>query len=134
MLLLSFKINFLSVLGDQFQWLFFSSDFNLTRGIVEKRIGGWPQKTDLDAAVSAIFRLWNFYQFDLHKFLHGKIFEVNKDATIKQLKATLIYCFSVWSFKYESNVLSLMVGLIFSRNSVFQRLRPEHNDIPKMSL
>ncbi|XP_071147966.1 prolyl 4-hydroxylase subunit alpha-1-like [Mytilus edulis] len=50
-------------------------DFNLTRGIVEKRIGGWPQKTDLDAAVSAIFRLWNFYQFDLHKFLHGKIFE-----------------------------------------------------------
>ncbi|CAC5358727.1 P4HA [Mytilus coruscus] len=50
-------------------------DFNLTRGIVEKRLGGWPQKSDLDAAVSAIFRLWNFYQFDLHEFLHGKIFE-----------------------------------------------------------
>ncbi|CAC5358732.1 P4HA [Mytilus coruscus] len=50
-------------------------EFNSSRSIIESRLGGWPQRSDLDATVEAIFRLWDVYEFDLRDFLHGKIFK-----------------------------------------------------------
>ncbi|XP_052079644.1 prolyl 4-hydroxylase subunit alpha-1-like isoform X14 [Mytilus californianus] len=52
-------------------------EFNSSRSIIESRLGGWPQRSDLDATVEAIFRLWDVYEFDLRDFLHGKIFKNN---------------------------------------------------------
>lgn len=95
-MLFSELVFFFLAFCDRFQSpVLFLTDFNLTRSIVEKRIGGWPQKTDLDAAVSAIFRLWNFYQFDLHEFLHGKIFKVKeKEITMTPGGWVTRCCFS----------------------------------------
>ncbi|VDI52743.1 prolyl 4-hydroxylase [Mytilus galloprovincialis] len=50
-------------------------EFNLSRSIIENLLGGWPQQSDLDATVDAIFRLWDVYEFDLRDFLRGKIFK-----------------------------------------------------------
>ncbi|XP_063417309.1 uncharacterized protein LOC134699829 [Mytilus trossulus] len=50
-------------------------EFNTSRSMVESRLGGWPQQSDLDATVDAIFRLWDVYEFDLRDFLRGKIFK-----------------------------------------------------------
>lgn len=49
-------------------------DFNLTRGIIQKHLNGWPSQEDIDAAITALFRLWDTYEFKLEDLFHGKLY------------------------------------------------------------
>ncbi|KAK3088374.1 hypothetical protein FSP39_018420 [Pinctada imbricata] len=57
----------------------YSVDFNLTRNVVEKHIGRWPSKIDMDGAANAIIRLWSFYQLDMNKLLNGQILDTQAE-------------------------------------------------------
>lgn len=50
-------------------------DFNLTREVVYKHLDGWPSQQDVDGTITALFRLWDTYQFNLRDLFHGKLFE-----------------------------------------------------------